>query len=353
MPNETSVDAPSTRPVRLADVARYAGVSTATAARALSEKGYVHDDTRQRVVQAADALSYQPNLLARGLRSGKTSTVALLWSLAKLSPAGDILQKIALGLQEAGYTTHLVNALSDPKLTRKTLRELAQRKVDGLIFGSGKMLADSGLARLLRPFQAVVAAGSTPLPEIEYDCIYQNPTPAIRAMVEHFAAAGRRRLATLMPSGGNELKQRTFIEQAARLGCRVTTIEVRPRDREIAAEYFQRALETHLDGNMPDFDALFCVPDEGAARAMSCLRSLGCRVPEDIAIAGYNDACFAADLQPPLASIARHDDRLAAILVERILHRLEGDDNGTCDGPPLRREITMDFIPRASAGAVE
>lgn len=332
---------------RLVDVARYAQVSPATATRALANRQCVRPETRQRVLEAAHALSYEPNLLARGLRSGTTMSVGLIWSMASLSPGAQIMQEVSIGLQTAGYSTHLVNNLSDPKLTRRALAELAQRRVDGVIVSAASLLNDTEIRRQLRSFRAVVVTSNIVVHEEEYDCVYQNPEPAVRDMVRHFAATGRQRLAMLMAdSPSNQARQRVFIDEAARQGCRISTIEVvRRRKGILESEDFKRTLSEQLTGPV-DFDALFCVPDEGAIKAITHLRSLGYRIPEDIAVAGYNDCDFAEDMIPPLASVARHDDRLAALVVARMLARLQSDS----DEPPQQYEIPMDFVVRQSAG---
>lgn len=369
----TSGTIPAAR-VRLADVARYAQVSKATAARALSDKGYVREATRQKVLEAADVLAYEPNLLAKGLRSGTTTTVGLLWSMARLSPAGDILQQLSVGLQRAGYSTHLVNDLSHPNLTMQALADLAQRNSDGVVLQATNVLRGSvsdvgspdGLShrtsyrdasaavpphrrgdihRLLGSFRAVMITGSIPLEGIPYDCVFQNPERAIRDIVDHFVRRGRRSLGMLMPASGNDFKQRIFIDQAARHGCRVRAIDVPRTDNGVTGQDYERALHEQC-GRSIDFDALFCIPDEGAARAMTYLRRLGRRVPDDVAVVGYNDSTFAADMWPPLASVARHDDILIEVVLDRLLSRLRGE----CDQQPLQHCIEMEFVPRESAG---
>lgn len=350
MVDPVSPSKPQATGVRLVDVARYAEVSPPTVTRTLSGKGYVHPKTRRKVLDAVQALSYEPNLLARGLRSGTTTSVGLIWSMATLSPAADVIQRIAIALQSAGYSTHLSNNLAEAKVTKQALSEMAQRKVDGVVLNGAYVLGDSDIHRLLKSFRAVVIAGSNSflldtVPELEYDCVFQNQELAIRDIVDHLAARDRRKLAMLMPASGNEYKSQVFIDQSARHGCRVQTINVEIASDSLSSDDFKRALEDKVGENI-DFDALFCVPDEGAAKAMSHLKRLGYRIPEDVAVVGFNDSDFAEDLSPPLASVARHDEQLTNLLVERILARLSGED----DGPPQQHEIRMEFVPRESAG---
>lgn len=344
-----SLHAPDTanRPVRLIDVARYAQVSRATAARALADKEYVSPQTRQKVLSAADALSYEPNLLARGLRSGTTMSIGLVWSIAKMSPAAGVPQSIAFEIQEAGYTTHLANSLSDSMVIKRILADMLQRKVDGVVL-LAKNIDDSEIYRLLRQFRTVVLVSSEPVFQSEFDAVFQNPEPAIRAVVDHFTTTGRQTLATLMPMEGNDFKKRVFVDQAAMHGCRVRHIVVQRPRGGVTGQNYQQALDECVSSSW-DFDAMFCVPDEGAAKAASHLRRLNCRVPEDVAIVGYNDSTFAADFWPPLASVARHDDVLSELVVKTLLNRLTTTEHQS-QGDPVRQEIAMDFVYRTSAG---
>ncbi len=133
----------------LKDVARLACVDVSTVSRALNNTSYVHPDTKARIYAAVKELSYQPNVLAQGLRQGKRRTIGLLVPKLHLTIFAEIAQGIEEEARKHGYAILICNTEDDPKIERECLNRLRNGFVDGIIIaGTGKN------GRLLRDIQA-------------------------------------------------------------------------------------------------------------------------------------------------------------------------------------------------------
>lgn len=343
-------DRMSKNPVGIKDVARFADVSTATVTRTLSGSSVVKDETRQKVLHAAEVLSYRPNLLARGLRSGKTKTVGVLWSMARFSPVTDVMGDISRLLRDSGYLTQIINTFHQNDQTAKGLEELLQRRVDGVILNNELVLQDPDSVQVLRELKNVVLVSSTPISdpsiaECPIDVVVQNPEPAIRQICDYFIESGRRKIVVFAKdqSASNRFKIRAFERQAARRDCLVRVIDLGVTPDEFYDMSWGSLGKTFLDSG--DFDAVFCIPDEVAALLMTSLKREGIRIPQDIMVVGYNDNFFSKTLDPPLSSVKRNDEQYAAAIVRQLLNRINRKEYI----PPRKTEIHMEFVIRESA----
>ncbi len=123
----------------LKDVAKLANVDVSTVSRALNNTSYVHPDTKARIFAAVKELSYQPNLLARGLRQGKRNTIGVVVPRLSLTVFADITQGIEEEARKFGYATLICHTEDDPKIEKECLNRLRNGFIDGLIIaGTGK-----------------------------------------------------------------------------------------------------------------------------------------------------------------------------------------------------------------------
>lgn len=123
----------------LKDVARLANVDVSTVSRALNNTSYVHPDTKARILAAVKELSYQPNVLAKGLRQGKRHTIGVVVPRISMTIFGELIQGIEEAARKLGYATLLCNTEDNPKIERECLSRLRNGFVDGIIIaGTGK-----------------------------------------------------------------------------------------------------------------------------------------------------------------------------------------------------------------------
>ena len=186
--------------------------------------------------------------------------------------------------------------------------------------------------------------------ENQFDNLTLDRTQAIRDIVDYFAATGRKRIMLLTTI--NTDRESAFIEQirfhnSAYSEDSVIHVKANYDGNDSSSkrwDCFVNTLKNKFHGKIP-FDALICSTDEAAAAVINYLYELGCKVPEDIAVSGFNNSGMTAYFRPPLASVDRRNQEAAENITEMLLNRIK-----TPALPPQNRKLEMKFIHRKSAG---
>jgi len=314
------------------DVARLAGVSTATVSRALNGTGQIAPATRLAIDDAVAQLGYHPNTAARSLVTRSTQTIALL--LPDIT--NPFYAALASGVQEraleSGHTMLLCTTEGDPEREEQYLSLLRAKQVDGVLV-DGLVLPPARITRFVRDGLPIVCLDrdidSTLVPLVQV-----NNRRGARLATEHLLALGHTRIAHV--AGAAELRiseERIAGYQDAHYGVGI------PPDPELRAvgsfteEGGYEATESLLRG--PSFTAVFAANDLSALGVLSALSESGRAVPDDVSVVGFDDLRLSRYTTPPLttihqpaAEIAREATGLllelaAGRTVDRMLHLLE------------------------------
>jgi LacI family transcriptional regulator len=333
------------------DIARETGMAKSSVAQILQGRPGYSPASRQRILHTARRLGYHPNYLSKALNGGKSMSIGAIWPMRGIT--GDV--EIAMALLEKarakGYATYQAEYQSNLPHLRQSLKEFAARRVDALLLGS-----ESAVLRQLRDdlkaFPIVVAAAPDPVPEFGGDLVIHDRYRAIEEAVDHLAAIGRRRVAMVVnaiPSQQGKIDH--FLKRCSARGLRVddrSVVELRPlASPSQLVESYQETYETHFRHGV-DADALICGADQGAMAAMEYLQRHALRVPEDVAVVGFNNMNVAALWRPALASIDRNQDQVIEVMERMLFSRLESPGL-----PPRRQNVPMRFIWRESAGSAQ
>ena len=338
--------------VTIMDVARDCGLSKSTVAYALnsSAEGKVSLTKREIVRKSALKLGYRPNIMAQSLRNGRTNSIGLLWSLGGPHDSIGLVRNISIRLMHKGYACHVADSLSDIKIIKQCLMDFRSRNVDGLIIQLNEdLIKNKEILNLLREIQNVVIVAPEAA-ENQFDNLTLDRTQAIRDIVDHFAATGRKQITLL--STTDTARERAFVEQIKfhnLAHSEDSVINVKEdcgisNSSSLRWDFFVNALKDELKGKIP-FDALVCGTDEAAAAVINYLYESGYKVPEDIAVSGFNNSGMAAYFRPPLASVDRRNQDVTENVTEMLLNRIK-----TPALPPQHRKLEMQFILRESAG---
>lgn len=269
------------RSVTLTAVAREAGVSPATASKALNDRFDVSESTRARVRDVADRLGFVPNALARGLLAGKSHTVGILTNDLQ----GRFVSRIMVGAEEEigreRSTVLLANSDGDAGRQAHQLQALLERRVDGLI------IVDEYLEE--RP--PLVVRGATPVVYafgMSEDPSDVSVVPDVREggreAARHLRAIGRTRLAHIggdIATFSGAQRAQGFLDVVPAAGDAVLRHDY---SEQWGWDATGRLLATH-----PDTDGIFAGNDQIARGAIDRLHSEGRRVPDDVAVVGYDD----------------------------------------------------------------
>jgi LacI family transcriptional regulator len=314
------------RAVTLVDVARRAGVSLATASKALNGKARVSETTRAKVAEAARELAYSHNPLARGLSLGRSGTVGLLTSDLE----GRFSLPILMGAEDtfgAGQlSVFLCDARGDAIRERHYIAALLSRRVDAImVVGSRTDLRQSIGHNLPVPVIYVYTPSSDP----DDLSITPDNVAGARLAVEHLLATGRTRIAHISgPIGDQASRDRAEgIRQA--LGQAGLALVHDTNHGEWTERWGRSACAMLLDQGIAP-DAVLCDSDQIARGALDALKERGISVPKDIAIMGFDNwDVIVEGTHPLLTSVDWNLELLGRVAAERIFSALNGGSLGS------------------------
>jgi DNA-binding LacI/PurR family transcriptional regulator len=290
-------------PPTLDEVARAAGVSRATASRVFSGHPQVSVGARQAVERAATDLGYVPNRAARSLAAGRSESVGVLVPEPSSVLFGDpvlprLLAAIGRELSESGLQMVLFAPQSMADLSRLE-QYLVGGHVDAVLLLA---LHDSdALPARLHARGIPMVFGGRPHGGVDVSFVDVDNQAGGRYATEHLVLRGRRRIAHIAgPQSGHPARERLqgFREAMWNAGMRSDLVDEGARDRDSGELAMARLLA--ID---PDIDGVFASSDASAAGAMWALQVLGRRVPEDVAVIGFDDSPIASATQPPMSSV--------------------------------------------------
>ena len=331
--------------ITIREVAREAGVSVATVSRALNGNGSASEETCRRIRDVAERLRYAPNESARALIRSRTQTLGVL--LPELH--GEFFSEVIRGIEQrarlAGFHLLVSSFHSDRGEMEATLRAMRGR-VDGLILMCPATDARDLLANLAGRLPAVML-NAPRLAGIPCATLSVDNVGGARAMMRHLIRLGHRRIAMIRGAEGNHdaLERTRGYRDALRAAARAVDPALeRPGDFTEDAGY--RATEALLDMRRRP-DAIFAANDAMAVGALGALRDAGVRIPDDIALTGFDDIPIARYLTPPLTSVHVAIDDLGRRATDLTLAALDAGARMTTGHHVLRSTLVV----RSSCGA--
>jgi DNA-binding LacI/PurR family transcriptional regulator len=305
-------------PVTAVDVAQRAGVSVATVSRVLRQSVPVSADMTQRVLAAVAELGYVPHAAARTLAQGTTTTIGLLLPEIGTEFFSPLLRGIESAAREAGY--HLLIATQSPDQAQRASRPpLGRHNTDGLLIFTDNVDPAEVEQCHRHGFPVVLlyrsSAAGLPCPYVTVE----NRAGA-QQVVEHLIAVhGRRRIAFLRGPADNE--DAYWREEGYRAALAAHGI---PFDPALVAcgdfreQPARRAVEGWLAAHLA-FDAIFAADDDSAGGALRALTQAGTRVPQEVALVGFDDTLVSRYLTPPLTTVHAPTERVGREAVRQLV----------------------------------
>lgn len=325
----------------LAEVARLANVSVASASRALNGIR-TNPETRAQVLEAAESVGYVPNASARSLRSRRTHQVAFAMPDVANPVYTTMVREIQAVAREHGHRLVLHSTGADAQEELAILRDLRRRFVDGLILVPINV-TDAHLEELRNAAAPVVVIGRIP-GDIPIDAVETDSRRGAALAVKHLKAYGRKRI------GFVNGPPQTVPGRARRLGyfdgLRASGLKRNDRLTEDAADWTVEAGRVAalrlLARARPD--ALLCANDLLALGAIHALRSAGQDVPGDTAVVGMDNSELAYLTWPPLTSVDLGSAERARLAANLLLERIADPQR-----PPQRLRVDPDLVVRGSS----
>ena len=335
----------SSKSVRtIADIARLAGVSKSTVSRALNDSPLIGEETKAKIRSLAREHNFQINAPARRLSMKQSRTVAFVthayhkdFSVADLFGL-EIMGGISSGLASREYDLLVIHV--DPNDTKWAHQYYDTGRVDGFILmtSSRKQTHVKALLEIGAPF----IIWGIPQPKQKYCSVTGDNLAGGRFATEHLISSGRQRIGFIGgPSYELEVQQRlTGYEDALNEAGREVDqmlIEYGDFSNTSGADAMKRLLK-----KVPEIDAVFVNSDLMAIAAMDALREEGRRVPEDIAVVGYDDLSIAAHSNPPLTTVRQNIPLAGKLLAQNLIEYLQ-------TGMVTNVSIPVELIVRKSA----
>ncbi|PPG65651.1 LacI family transcriptional regulator [Rathayibacter rathayi] len=328
--------------VTLHDVARTADVSIKTVSNVINDYPHVRPATRARVQAAIAQLGYRPNLSARSLRRGRTGVIGLALPELSLPYFAELADSVMRAADARGLTVLIEQTGGDPERERRVLTSERRQLTDGLLF-SPLGLADEDALVVNVP---LVLLGERIFTE-RVDHVTMQNTAAARAATAHLLASGHRRIVALGTHPDAAVSSASLRLEGYRAALADGGIDDEriigvfgPWRRSGGAEAMRRVLASGLD-----FDAVFALNDTLALGAMRALQEAGVRVPDEVAVIGFDDIDEARYCSPSLSSVDSGRDEIARIAVELLQARIDGSRTG----PGTLHEAAFTVVARESA----
>lgn len=329
----------------IADVAREAGVSTTTVSHALNGTRFVAEATRRRIDDAVERLQYEVNSVAQSLKRDKSDAIGLLITDISNPFFTSLVRGVEDVANRAGYSVILCNTDEDPAKELTYLRVLRRKRVDGILLaptGTRQPLLD-GLVDDGFPVVCI----DRPSPGSPCDAVLVDNVGGARAAVQHLIRLGHRRVGVisgLAPVGTSSERLDGYREALRDHGIPEDPALVREGNSRLDGGY-RRVLEL-LDLPAPP-TAVFTTNNLMTLGALGALQARGVRVPDDVAVVGFDDFEWAVVLRPRLTTVAQPTYEIGETAARLLLDRVERKS----DGAPRRVVLPTRLLVRESCGA--
>ncbi|GAA2392500.1 LacI family DNA-binding transcriptional regulator [Nonomuraea africana] len=307
---------------RIKDVAARAGVSVATVSRVLNDNPSVTEETRDRVYAAMKELRYVPNAVARSLRTEATRTIGLI--------IGDILNpfftELARGVEDearqAGYTVVIGNADERAEEQDHYVRTLVEQRVDGLLICPTAEVTPL-VEELVRTGRPLVFLDRT-ISGLDVPSVRADGATAIAALVAHLKSRGHRRIA--FASGPATLS--TGRERTEAFAAAMNEAGLDLRTEYLATGDFREGSGRAITARLLDLpeppEVIFFGDNLMTLGGLDEIRARGLRIPDDVAVASFDDVTWFVHVDPPITAIAQPTAEMGRTAVRLLLQGVAG-----------------------------
>ncbi len=336
---------PRTQPT-LEEVAALAGVGRGTASRVINGGEKVSEHSRQAVENAIAELGYVPNAAARALVTRRTDAVALVIAESEERVFGEpffagVIRGIGTALGEADRQLVLLLAQASRR-SGGLDHYLTRQHVDGVLLLS--LHDDDELPERIRAHGVPLVVGGRAREDITTDFVDVDNVQGAELAVRHLVDRGRQRIATIAGPADMVAGSSRFQGYVAALTAAGHEVDERLVGRgDFGQDSGEEAMRDLLV-RAPDLDGVFCANDLMATGALRALQAAGRRVPDDVAVVGFEDAPIAASTTPPLTTIHQSPEEMGRAMVELLL-----EATGTSGEPQPGRMLPTHLVVRGSS----
>lgn len=327
------------------EVAEHANVSITTVSHVINKTRFVSDELRERVISAMIDLDYQPNMLARSLRRGKTHTIGMIIP----NGVNPFFAEVARGIEDTGfgqkYSVIICN--SDGDLDKELLytNVLTEKQVDGIIFVAAGVSTEH--INVLQERKVPVVIVDRQIPDVSVDSVLSDNACGGWLATSHLIKLGHRRIGCIMgPSDLTPSAERVngYRKALKNIGVVIDETLILKGNFDYQSGY-QMARKLLQLRDTPS--AIFACNDLMAVGVICAASEIGLEVPRDVSVVGFDDVSLASFTHPPLTTIAQPKYEMGVLATEMLIQRILSSEI------PLRNELLdTKLVIRKSTGAV-
>src|ERR1035437_10164975 len=333
--------------ITMKDIARDLGVSVVTVSKVLRDHPDIGSATKERVLQRVKELNYTPNLMARGLVTGRTNLVAFVIPDLASSFFCEVAIHLSIGLRKHGYFMLICWTEEDPEIQMKEIQRLLSLGIDAMIVATSG--DDISSFRLMESRNVPYVLLDRQVPQLKAPYVGVEDVVVGEMATQHLIDIGCKRIAHIygpeMSPGRQRLEGYKKALQRAGLPIKESMIviprEGGPRGIQHGFEATQRLLALR-----PRIDAIFAFNDPQAIGAIEAVLAAGLRVPQDVAVIGCGDLPLGRTLHVPLSTVDQNTKELGEKSAKAVLSLLRKGDKA---GPVRRQMLKPRLIVRQSS----
>jgi LacI family repressor for deo operon, udp, cdd, tsx, nupC, and nupG len=328
------------------EVARAAGVSSATVSRALAQPDLLSAKTRAHVLDVIERLGYAPNATAAALRTTRTRKIIVTVPDISNPFFSRVIQGVEEAAQEMGYTVLLGDTRNQEEREEQYAAMLGRREADGFIFLGHRL--PSTLARLIarEGHRAPIVNGCEFSPSLSVSSAHIDNAAAARAAVDALYDLGHRDVAVITGPLQSPLSRDRLVGAQRGAEARGLAARMQIAHGDFSLESGRRCTHELLNGAVRP-TAIFCFSDEMAIGALSTLRSLGLQCPADVSIFGFDDIAMARYVDPPLTTMRQPMRQIGRQTVKLLVAIIDGTATA-----PVNVTLPHRLIVRHSVGPI-
>jgi LacI family transcriptional regulator len=331
--------------ITMKEIAKKLGVSVSTISRALKDSPELHPETKRKIVEAAKEMNYQPNLLAQSLRISRSKTLGVIVPEITSHFFASCISGIQDTANKRGYNVMICQSNESLEQEKANIRTLVSSQVDGLLIS---------LSRETNRFEHLYDLYNREINFVLFDRVNEeipvskvtfNDVGGAYQVVKHLLEGGNRRIVYV--SGPEDLyiskkRKEGYLKALNEFGIEVDPdlIFVSDLTTEGNIEVAKAILEMQ-----PRPDAVFCMIDPVAVDVLTLWKSVGIKIPQDMALAGFTNNPTAAVVEPPLTTVAQPGYEMGKLAVSHLLDQLDG----IASEDPISIVLETTLVPRKSS----
>lgn len=320
--------------ITIREVAKLCHCAVSTVSRAINNHPDINQETKDRIMKAIEESGYVPNNAARNLKRSDGKTVAVLIKGITNPFFSDMIKVFESELAEQGYSMILQHVDESSDETDAAVMLEKEKRLNGIIFLGGNFSnAESRLDRITVPFVLSTVGVTDSVNHRRYAYVSVNDTLESSRMVAYLLGTGKRRIAIICASEADEsigsLRLEGYLKALKDAGIEPDPrLILRPLECEHTYSYENGYVCTkRLIGTQVPFDSIYAISDTIAIGAMRALHDAGLRVPEDVAVAGFDGILTGRYTTPSLTTLRQPDQEMARETVDALMEQIRFPDH--------------------------